>query len=175
MSADILSQVITNLQETQFFSLQLDESTDVSNCAQLIAYVRYIGDENIIDEFLFRKSLETMTRGEDIFRVLQNFFTEHNLDWSKLVSICICGVPSMIGRKSGFTARVSLDSLHGKRSLLLKIKTRAVYINHHDISIFFLFAKKWTFLRHRRGSSAGRALRSAFMLCIHVIVSFKKY
>ena len=114
MSADILSQVIINLQETQFFSLQLDESTDVSNCAQLIAYVRYIGDENIIDEFLFCKSLETTTRGEDIFRVLQNFFTEHNLNWSKLVSICTDGAPSMIGCKSGFTAKVSQIAPHVK-------------------------------------------------------------
>ena len=42
MSTDIKEQVITQVQVLKYGSaIQLDESTDVSNCAQLLVYVRY--------------------------------------------------------------------------------------------------------------------------------------
>ena len=42
MSSDINKQVITKEQGSKYgFAIQLDESTDVSNCAQLLVYVHY--------------------------------------------------------------------------------------------------------------------------------------
>ena len=40
MSEDILLQVVTAVKSSPVYSLQLDESTDVESCAQLIVYVR---------------------------------------------------------------------------------------------------------------------------------------
>ena len=41
MSTDIKELVITKVQGSKYgFAIQLDESTDVSNCAQLLVYVR---------------------------------------------------------------------------------------------------------------------------------------
>ena len=34
-------------------SIQLDESTDVSNCSQLICFVHYIKEKKVKEEFLF--------------------------------------------------------------------------------------------------------------------------
>ena len=43
MSKDILAQVTQELQESRCrFSLQLDESTDVARCSQLLVFVRYL-------------------------------------------------------------------------------------------------------------------------------------
>lgn len=36
-----------------FFSIQLDKSTDVANCAQLMLYVCYIKELSVQEEFLF--------------------------------------------------------------------------------------------------------------------------
>ena len=54
ISENILKQVMEELASSQFaFSLQLDESTDVSNCSQLLSFVRYVNGNKIKEEFLF--------------------------------------------------------------------------------------------------------------------------
>ena len=48
MSTDINEQVITEVQGSKYgFSIQLDEATDVSNCAQLLVFVRYATKNSI--------------------------------------------------------------------------------------------------------------------------------
>ena len=59
MSKDILEQVIADIKASPVtILLQLDESTDVSNCS-LIAVVRYLKNKKIEESFLFCQSLET--------------------------------------------------------------------------------------------------------------------
>ena len=67
MSEDIHNQVIDQMKSAGSFALQLDESTDISSCAQLIAFVRYVHNEAFKDEFLCILDLPSRTRGEDIF------------------------------------------------------------------------------------------------------------
>lgn len=68
MSLDILDTIIKEIKASPFFALQLDESTDVESCAQLVVYVRYIKDETMKEEYLYSESLSTTTRGEDVFQ-----------------------------------------------------------------------------------------------------------
>ena len=52
MSDDILAQVVADLVSSPAkFSLQLDESTDVSNLSQLVVFVRYVKDNMIKEDF----------------------------------------------------------------------------------------------------------------------------
>ena len=54
ISENILKQVMEKLATSPFpFSLQLDESIDVSYCSQLVCYVRYVNGNEIKEEFLF--------------------------------------------------------------------------------------------------------------------------
>ena len=48
MSDDVKQQVIAELKEAPLgnFSIQLDESTDVADCAQLMVFARYISGED---------------------------------------------------------------------------------------------------------------------------------
>jgi len=41
MAEDVKNQLITRLRQSQFFTLQLDESTDIGNEANLMCFVRY--------------------------------------------------------------------------------------------------------------------------------------
>ncbi|KAK3863613.1 hypothetical protein Pcinc_030639 [Petrolisthes cinctipes] len=75
MSCDIKAQVIAAIKESGQFSLQLDESTDLSDDAQLMTYVRYQGPEDMEEEFLFCRPLQTTTTGEDIFMIGSIFQT----------------------------------------------------------------------------------------------------
>ena len=40
------------------FSIQLDESTDVANCSQLLVYVKYIYEGDFKDELFFANHLK---------------------------------------------------------------------------------------------------------------------
>ena len=67
MARDVLKQLLHHIQANEFYALQLDESTDMAELAQLLAYLRYVYGWSIKEDFLFCKLLETRTTGEDIF------------------------------------------------------------------------------------------------------------
>ena len=77
MSHDVLEQIVSSVKDSPIFSLQLDESTDVASCAQLIVFVRYISGTDLKEEYLFSEPLTTTTRGEEVFKVLAAFITKH--------------------------------------------------------------------------------------------------
>ncbi|GBP89280.1 SCAN domain-containing protein 3 [Eumeta japonica] len=88
------------------FSIQLDESTLPGNEALLLAYVRFIMEEEIHEELLFARTLETDTKGESIFNVLSNFFTEKSIPFTNIISVATDGVPAMVGRYHGFISHL---------------------------------------------------------------------
>ena len=54
LSIDIRDQLISDLKASPLkISIQLDESTDVSNCSQLICFFRYIKEKKVEEEFFF--------------------------------------------------------------------------------------------------------------------------
>ena len=57
MGTNIEDQRCEILRNTSF-SLQLDETTTSDNNALLMAYVRYLSDENIVEKLVFCKCLE---------------------------------------------------------------------------------------------------------------------
>ena len=88
------------------FALQIDESTDISNHAQLIAFTRVIDEDAIISRFLCRKQLPTTTKGQDTFDTITICHEEYGLSWDSCVGICIDGTPSMVGCIKGFASLV---------------------------------------------------------------------
>jgi len=111
MSVDIAEQVISGVIDQKFgFSIQLGESTDIKNNAQLLVYVRYTQDNSVKNELLMIKELFGTTKGKVVFELSDNFFELSELDWEKLIGCTTDGTPSMLGRKSGFTAHVKAVS-----------------------------------------------------------------
>lgn len=87
-----------------FFSLALDESTDICDVAQLSIFIRGIDDNfSVFEELLSLESLHGKTRGSDIFDKVKSCLENLQIDSSKLISVCTDGAPSMIGRVAGTT------------------------------------------------------------------------
>jgi hypothetical protein len=60
------------------FSLQLlNKSTDVSKEVQFMPFVQYRDILAINEHFLFCKKLTGRTTGEDVFPIINSFFSEH--------------------------------------------------------------------------------------------------
>lgn len=106
MSINIVGQVVDKMKQAGQFALQLDEMTDVSGEAQLLAFVRYKDVTDINEHILFCKKLTGKTTGEDIFQVMDSFFKDNNLEWKSCSHICTDGAAAMTGRVHGLLGRV---------------------------------------------------------------------
>ena len=69
-----------------------------------MAFIRYIIDEKITEQFLCSKELKERTTGKDIFATLTNYLEENRLSWKKCVEICTAGAPCMIGSIKEFVS-----------------------------------------------------------------------
>uniref|UniRef100_A0A5S6Q8R8 DUF4371 domain-containing protein n=1 Tax=Trichuris muris TaxID=70415 RepID=A0A5S6Q8R8_TRIMR len=83
-------------------SADVDESTLPQNEALLLAYVRFIKEGNLVQELLFARELLTDTRGESIFRTVEDFFKEKEIPLTNAIAVATDGAPSVLGRQRGF-------------------------------------------------------------------------
>ena len=88
--------------KSEVFALQLDESTDIQEKAQLLVNIQYIKNNSIQENFLFCREIPVDTIGEKICNVTAAFFEGEELKWSNCMSMCTDGVPFMVGKYNGF-------------------------------------------------------------------------
>jgi len=73
LSSDLKDQVhfvaIDN-ELSVLWSLQVDESTDRTGKSHLLAFIRFINNETLVNEFLFCKELKGTTKGEEILKLV---------------------------------------------------------------------------------------------------------
>lgn len=105
MSQWVEELLIQRVGESKFFSLQLDESTDVEGLCQLLVFIRYIWNNEAHEDML---CCEPIIRGtkEEIFKTLDTYIQKRGLDWMKCVGICTDGARAMCGKKSSVVTRL---------------------------------------------------------------------
>ncbi|XP_064115145.1 zinc finger BED domain-containing protein 5-like [Macrobrachium nipponense] len=106
MSTNIEENVRCNKLQDAYFALQVDGSTDMSNKAQPLAFIRFIDGDKIVNQYLCCKEMLTTTKGEDIFLISNSYFEKCNLSWESCVGICTDGAPSMMGSIKGLASFV---------------------------------------------------------------------
>ena len=104
MSNDILIQAVQEIGNSKFglFVIQLDETTDVVNFAQLAVCVRNIHESIFVDYFSFCQTIDTRTTVKDVSKKVYTFFQSQSLNWNNLCGMCTNGAPTMLGCRSGF-------------------------------------------------------------------------
>ena len=78
-AVNIQEQLLTSSGSFQWFSIALDESTDIQDTAQLLIYIRGI-DENfeVTEELLFMESLKDTVTGKDLSNSVINSLISPN-------------------------------------------------------------------------------------------------
>ncbi|CAH1101546.1 unnamed protein product [Psylliodes chrysocephalus] len=79
---DMAKDIQEQLMNSQHFALQFDESTDVSDCAQFVVFMRFEADD---------KST-----------------CDYDIDWKKCIAICSDGAKAMTGKNSGLIVKLKL-------------------------------------------------------------------
>lgn len=106
MSANIKQQVSDKACAFDFYSVACDESTDVTDTAQLLIFLRGV-DNNfcITEEVLDLRSLKGTTI-EDIFEAVSDTIDMMGLKWDKLCGVTTDGAPAMTGERKGMASMV---------------------------------------------------------------------
>lgn len=73
MSTDINESTVEKVKGNPF-AIQLDESTDYTGKCYLIAFVRFVDNSDVCNQFLFLKEMTTTTTGKDVFETTDLFF-----------------------------------------------------------------------------------------------------
>lgn len=107
LGANLCEQLRDKAQSFDCFSLAMDESTDVSDTAQLLIFVRGI-DENftVYEELVKMCSLKGTTTGEDLFHHVEQALDSLQLSWEKLTSVTTDGGKNMSGQNKGVVGRI---------------------------------------------------------------------
>ena len=84
-------------------SLATDESTDVTDNAQLLVYVRFLhkNKKELCEDLLGVTPLEKHTRGDDMYTAIKENLRKRGIDLKQVVSVTTDGAPAMVGRERG--------------------------------------------------------------------------
>lgn len=110
MAIDIEENLKRKCSEFKWFSLAIDESTDVSDTAQLSIFIRGIDSSfNVTEEILSLSPMKDTTKGVDIYDKVIEALNKFELRLDKLIGVSTDGAPSMIGKNKGFLSLVEKD------------------------------------------------------------------
>lgn len=113
MANDIESSLKTQLQKCVFYSLALDESTDMSDTAQLAVFVRGVSEDyTVIEELLDLRSMKDTTTGQDIYEEVKSCIEKYELQTENLCGLTTDGAPAMTGKRNGFVALMRNSITH---------------------------------------------------------------
>ncbi|GFR21235.1 proteinral transcription factor ii-i repeat domain-containing protein 2a [Trichonephila clavata] len=117
-------------------TVTLDESTDVSDTAQVLIYIRGVDKSYEVHEELFDMySIHGTTTGRDIFKGVEMAINQKNLRWKNLKCITTDGGKNMSGKDKGVVALVSkaVENDGGSKPLVL----HCIIHQHHTTETEF--------------------------------------
>ena len=118
MAAQVKEKLIQNIKQSRFFAIKIDENTDLTNFTQLMAYIRFEKEQDVHEEFLFYEPLPNNATASEIFKKLNEFMTQHDINLKNCMGVCSDAARAMVGFTKAFMLKL-------KNLLLLHI---VVYI-----------------------------------------------
>ena len=124
MGLQVLRDITTSLHSAEFYSIMVDETTDVSNKEQAVLCFRWVSDDLIVHEdFVGLYGIENTEAKTLVNRILDVFLTRLNLSIKKLRGQCYDGASAMSGPRSGVAKQI------------LDLESRAVYTHCYGHSL----------------------------------------
>ena len=106
----IESQLHSDFQACEYFSIALDESCDIQDKPQLAIFARFISNNCLTKEELLNiMPLKDRTRGINVKEAMMAAIAKANLPIAKLTAIITDGAPAMIGSVNGLVGLCKAD------------------------------------------------------------------
>ncbi|KAK1341993.1 hypothetical protein QTO34_016746 [Cnephaeus nilssonii] len=100
LNTNVQHQLKRDIRKCKYFSISLDETTDVTSHAQLAIIGRYSDGLIMRKELIKLVSVSISKSGSEICKVVIQTFRDLSIDISKVVSVTTDGAPNMVGKKS---------------------------------------------------------------------------
>nr|CAI5828525.1 unnamed protein product [Callosobruchus analis] len=99
---DLFEQLKIKATDFAYFSIAIDESTDIKDTAQLLVFIRGItGSFDIFEEPANLCPMKGRTTGAEITKEVVASINQLCLPWKKLSGICTDGAPAMVSKNTG--------------------------------------------------------------------------
>ena len=113
MAANIEDTWVQRPSGCEFYSLALDESTDISDTAQLVTFVRGVAITfDVVEKLLDICPLKGTTTGKDVFAEVNQVIKKFKLSMNKLIGITTDGAPAITGKQNGFVTLLAKSVPH---------------------------------------------------------------
>ena len=123
MGLQVLRDIATSLHSAEFYSIMVDETTDVSNKEQAVLCFRWVSDDLIAHEdFVGLYGIEN-TEAKTLVNMILDVLTRLNLSIKKLRGQCYEGASAMSGPRSGVAKQIR------------DLESRAVYTHCYGHSL----------------------------------------
>ena len=123
MGLQVLRDIATSLHSAEFYSIMVDETTDVSNKEQAVLCFRWVSDDLIAHEdFVGLYGIEN-TEAKTLVNMILDVLTRLNLSIKKLRGQCYDGASAMSGPRSGVAKQIR------------DLESRAVYTHCYGHSL----------------------------------------
>ena len=139
LGENIQLQIHEKAKNFLWYSLAMDESTDLSSTSQLLVFIRGVNcNFQITEELASVCSMHGTTTGEDIFMEVQKTLQGYNLQWNQLRCVTVDGGKNMAGVRKDLVGQIQtkLEDLQLSRALSIHciIHKQALCGKHLDIS-----------------------------------------
>ena len=102
----MLRQVAVNLQGASFYTIMVDETTDISNDEQVVLCLRWVDDTfDVHEEFVGLYKVESIS-SNSLVAVIKDMLLRLNLTLTKVRGQCYDGAANMAGSKSGIAKQL---------------------------------------------------------------------
>ena len=103
---NMISLLKEELSAISYFSVMMDEASDLSHKEQVSIVVRYVDSQYVIQERLVDVESTDSTTAEALFQILLRSLSKVGLTTDKLVGQCYDGASNMRGIHAGVQAKV---------------------------------------------------------------------
>ena len=105
MAHQVLREIGAEIRGAEFFSIMVDEATDVSNISQLTLCIRWVDDLlNCYEDFIGLHSLD-VANADGIVAVIKDVILRNNLNLKNCRGQCYDGCSTMKGEKNGVASK----------------------------------------------------------------------
>lgn len=105
-TSEILCKKLNNEVFGKKFSLMADESTNVNNKSELSICIRFVKNNQPVEQFLGIRDLSD-TKAHTIVNEISSELTKHNLSYQNIIACGFDGAANMSGNKSGVRRLIS--------------------------------------------------------------------
>ena len=103
---NILSRIVSEIKDAKYFSVMLDETTDISRHEQVSLVIRYTDDQFCVYERFVGFERASGTTGDELFNLLVHWLKQLDLNINNIVGQCYDGASAMRGTIKGVAARL---------------------------------------------------------------------